>query len=137
MKIVHVSDTHIGFSAYRKVDDETGINQREMDVYRRFAEFTDKAIEIHPDVVIHSGDLFDSVRPSNRAISVALDNLARITAAGIPVVVIAGNHSTPRLRETGSVFKILGARARTQGGLQRHLRAGGPGRPDHPCHTPQ
>jgi DNA repair exonuclease SbcCD nuclease subunit len=107
MKIIHVSDTHIGFSAYRKVDQETGINQREMDIYRRFAEFADKAIEIHPDVVIHSGDLFDSVRPSNRAISVALDNLARITEAGIPVVVIAGNHSTPRLRETGSVFKIL------------------------------
>jgi DNA repair protein SbcD/Mre11 len=107
MKIVHVSDTHIGFSAYRKVDEETGINQREMDVYRRFAEFADKAIEIHPDLVIHSGDLFDSVRPSNRAISVALDNLARITEADIPVVVIAGNHSTPRLRETGSVFRIL------------------------------
>jgi DNA repair exonuclease SbcCD nuclease subunit len=107
MRIVHVSDTHIGFSAYRKVDDETGINQREMDIYRRFAEFADKAIDIHPDVVIHSGDLFDSVRPSNRAISVALDNIARITEAGIPVVVIAGNHSTPRLRETGSVFKIL------------------------------
>jgi DNA repair protein SbcD/Mre11 len=107
MKIVHVSDTHIGFSAYRKVDDETGINQREMDVYRRFVEFTDKVIEIHPDLVIHSGDLFDSVRPSNRAISVALDNLARITEADIPVIAIAGNHSTPRLRETGSVFKIL------------------------------
>lgn len=107
MRIIHVSDTHIGFSAYRKMDPETGINQREMDIYRRFAEFADKAIEIHPDVVIHSGDLFDSVRPSNRAISVALDNLARITQAGIPVVVIAGNHSTPRLRETGSVFKIM------------------------------
>ena len=107
MKIVHVSDTHIGFSAYRKVDDETGINQREMDIYRRFSEFADKAIELRPDVVIHSGDLFDSVRPSNRAISVALDNMARITEAGIPVVVIAGNHSTPRLRETGSVFKIM------------------------------
>ncbi len=123
MKIVHVSDTHLGFSAYRKVDDETGINQREMDVYRRFAEFADKAIETDPDVVIHSGDLFDSVRPSNRAISVALDNLARITAAGIPVVAIAGNHSTPRLRETGSVFKIMehvrGLRAVYSGAYER------------------
>ena len=57
--------------------------------------------------MVHAGDLFDSVRPSNRAISFALDQFARLSEAGIPVVVVAGNHSTPKLRETGSVFKIL------------------------------
>ena len=117
MKIVHVSDTHIGFSAYRKVDDETGINQREMDIYRRFAEFADKAIEIHPDLVIHSGDLFDSVRPSNRAISVALDNLARITAAGHT----GGRHSRQPFHAPveGDRQRVQdpGARARAEGGL--------------------
>lgn len=107
MKIVHVSDTHLGYSAYSKVDEGTGLNQREMDFYNAFERFVDRVLEVRPDAVLHSGDLFDTVRPTNRAISFALEQLIRITEKGIPVVVIAGNHSTPKLRETGSVFKIL------------------------------
>ncbi len=47
------------------------------------------------------------MRPTNRALSFALEQLLRISDAGIPVVMIAGNHSTPRLRETGSVFRLF------------------------------
>jgi exonuclease SbcD len=107
MRIVHVSDTHLGYSAYSKVDEESGLNQREMDFYRAFERIVDKCLELKPDAVLHSGDLFDTVRPTNRAISFALEQLLRLSEARIPVVVIAGNHSTPRLRETGSVFKIF------------------------------
>jgi exonuclease SbcD len=46
------------------------------------------------------------VRPSNRALGFALEQLVRISEAGIPMVIIAGNHSTPRLRETGSAFRL-------------------------------
>lgn len=107
MRIAHVSDTHIGYSAYAKVDEETGLNQREIDVFDSFSQFVDRVIPLKPDAVIHSGDLFDSVRPTNRAISFVLDQFRRITESGIPTVAIAGNHSTPRLQETGSVFRIL------------------------------
>ncbi len=106
MRIVHVADTHIGYSAYRKVD-ENGFNLREVDVYHAFEQFVDQVLEIRPDVVLHCGDLFDSVRPTNRALSFALDQVIRISEAGIPLVVIAGNHCTPRLRETGSVFRLF------------------------------
>ncbi|MDD1768785.1 MAG: exonuclease SbcCD subunit D [Methanomassiliicoccales archaeon] len=107
MRIAHVSDTHIGYSAYSKVDESSGLNQREVDVFDAFTQFTDRVIDLKPDAVVHSGDLFDSVRPTNRAISFVLDHLRRIAEAGIQIVVIAGNHSTPRLQETGSVFRIL------------------------------
>jgi DNA repair exonuclease SbcCD nuclease subunit len=107
LKIVHLSDTHIGYSAYSKVDEKSGLNQREVDVFNAFKEVVDRILEINPDAVLHSGDLFDSVRPTNRAISFAIEQLVRITDKGIPVVVIAGNHSTPRLQETGSVFRIF------------------------------
>jgi exonuclease SbcD len=107
MKVLHVADTHLGFSAYRKVEEETGLNQREMDIYRAFQTCVDRAIELRPDLFLHAGDLFDSVRPSNRAISFTMEQFVRLSEAGIPTVVIAGNHSTPKLRETGSVFKIF------------------------------
>ncbi len=106
MKILHVSDTHLGYSAYRKIADN-GLNQRELDVYDSFAEFIDYALEVMPDIIIHSGDLFDSVRPTNRAITFALTQLLRISRAKIPFVIISGNHETPKLRETGNVFRIF------------------------------
>ena len=106
MKVLHVSDTHIGYSAYHKIA-ENGINQREMDVYNAFEQFVDYALRTKPDLIIHAGDLFDGVRTSNRAISFALNQLLRISEAGIPFIVISGNHETPKLRETGSVFRIF------------------------------
>ncbi len=106
MKILHLADSHIGYSAYNRLD-ENGYNQREMDVYNAFEQVMDFALKNKPDVVLHSGDVFDSVRPSNRAISFVIGQLLRLSDASIPMVLISGNHSTPRLRETGSVFKVL------------------------------
>lgn len=106
MKILHMADTHIGYSAYNKLD-ENGYNQREMDVYQAFEQVVDFALKNTPDLILHAGDLFDSVRPSNRAISFVLEQLLKLSEAGIPTVLISGNHSTPRLRETGSVFKVF------------------------------
>ncbi|MFO7618597.1 MAG: DNA repair exonuclease [Thermoplasmata archaeon] len=106
MKVFHLADTHIGYSAYNKLD-ENGINQRETDVCNAFARIVDIAVSEKPDLVLHSGDLFDTVRPSNRAISFVVGQLLKLSSAGIPAVIISGNHSTPRLRETGSVFKVF------------------------------
>lgn len=106
MRVLHLADTHIGYSAYNKLD-ENGYNRREMDVYSAFGQVIDFALKEKPDLVMHAGDLFDTVRPSNRAISFVIEQLLRLSDAGIPCVIISGNHSTPRLRETGSVFKVF------------------------------
>ena len=107
MRIVHISDTHLGFFAYSRTDPDTGINQREADFYRVFAQAVDMIIDLKPDAVVHAGDLFDGVRPQNRAIDTALRQLIRLSEAGIEVVLISGNHSTPKMRETGSIFRIF------------------------------
>ena len=107
VKIVHLSDTHLGFSAYNKTDPDTGLNQREVDVYSAFKQIIDYILETKPDLVIHSGDLFDSIRPSNRAIREAFRQLVRLSTAKIPTVIIAGNHSTPRQKVTGSIFQLF------------------------------
>lgn len=106
MKVLHVADTHLGYSAYRKATED-GINQREMDAYDAFKQFVDYAIKSKPDLILHAGDLFDSVRPNNRAITFAMDQLIRISEARIPFVVIAGNHEHPKLKETGHIFSIF------------------------------
>ena len=106
MRLVHLSDTHLGHSAYNKTDS-SGINQREADVYSAFNEIIEYILKTKPDLVIHSGDLFDSVRPSNRAIHEAFRQLVRLSRAEIPTVLISGNHSTPRHKATGSIFRLL------------------------------
>lgn len=108
MKIVHLADTHLGYLALPGVQDpDEGINRRQADVFRTWREAVEKAIALAPAAVIHAGDLFDSSRPAPRTVTEALDGLALLRDAGIPVVVIAGNHEAPRFRSGGSIFQIL------------------------------
>jgi DNA repair exonuclease SbcCD nuclease subunit len=106
MKIYHLADTHLGYTAYRKITDN-GINQRELDIYDAFKQCINNALHDKPDLILHAGDLFDSVRPTNRAITFAMEQLLRLQKANIPLVIISGNHETPRLKETGHIFSIF------------------------------
>ena len=107
MRLLHFSDTHLGFSEYHKIDPVTGLNQREQDFYNAWEQVIKDILEIKPDVVVHAGDLFHTSRPTNRAIRIALFSLQQINDAGIPFVVISGNHSTPRIQTTGSIFESI------------------------------
>ncbi len=107
MRIVHVADTHLGFSEYGRVDPERGINQREQDFYDAWNHVIDGILAEKPDLVVHAGDLFHTPRPTNRAIAVAMEGIQRVSGADIPWVLISGNHSTPRIRATGSIFESI------------------------------
>jgi len=108
MKIAHIADTHLGYSAYRKISDN-GFNQREEDVILSFLDAVDKILDLRPAVVIHSGDLFDSVRPTNRIVRIGIEQLLRIYNAKIPLVLISGNHETPKQIYKGSIYSIFEA----------------------------
>ncbi|MFQ5633396.1 MAG: exonuclease SbcCD subunit D, partial [bacterium] len=99
--------THLGYSDLNKIDPVTGINQRESDFYNAWWHAIDKILVLRPDFVIHAGDLFQSPRPNNRAIRVALEGIQKLGEADIPFVVVASNHSTPRIRHTGSIFESI------------------------------
>lgn len=106
MKIVHLADTHLGFRQLHYTDDR-GRNVREQDVYRIFTAAVDLIIKAKPACVVHAGDLFHGYHPSAAALGVALDQIARLREAEIPVVIIAGNHSTPRVAAADHIFALL------------------------------
>jgi DNA repair exonuclease SbcCD nuclease subunit len=106
MKILHISDTHLGYSAYRKIANDN-INQREKDNYISFKKVIDYALDSNPDIILHSGDLFDSVRPNNRAITIAIKQILRLSKNNIPFLIISGNHEQPKLKETGHIFSVF------------------------------
>jgi DNA repair exonuclease SbcCD nuclease subunit len=80
---------------------------RDEDFYKNFYQVIDDILTIKPDFVIHSGDLFNSSKPSNKAISVAISGFLKLEKAGIKTVIIAGNHDTPRLSTTTHAFSIF------------------------------
>ncbi len=106
MRIVHFSDTHLGFQAFDQVTPQ-GINAREQDVYDAFAHTIQRILELKPDAVVHSGDFFHRPSPSNRALTVALEQLRRLCDARIPVYVIAGNHETPKTVFTSPILRAF------------------------------
>lgn len=107
MKFIHFSDTHLGFADYHKIDPVTGINQREQDFYNAWNHMISQILELKPDFVVHAGDLFHTTRPTNRAIAVALEGIQKLSDRGIPLVLVSGNHSTPKIRATGSIFESI------------------------------
>ena len=107
MKFVHISDTHLGASGFGRRVSPAGVNQREEDICHSLAWAIDKILELKPDLVLHSGDLFHSVRPSNRILTFAIKQFLKLSQANIKVVIISGNHDAPKQRALGSVLSIF------------------------------
>ena len=62
------------------------------------AEITGIARDARPDLIVHSGDLFDSYRPGAPDLARCLRALRDLSEVA-PVVVVAGNHDSPVLLE--------------------------------------
>ena len=108
MKLAHIADPHLGIRQYHR-QTPAGINQREADIAQAFRLAVDGVIAARPDAVVVAGDLFHSVRPTNAAIVFAFRQFQRLREAlpEAPIVLIAGNHDTPRSTETGSILRLF------------------------------
>lgn len=106
MKVAAIGDAHLGRS-YLPYVAEPGVNQRERDFEISFESAVDLALAQQPDLVVWLGDIFDHPAPHYRSFRVAQRALARIRSAGLPAVVISGNHDTPRLPGRGSPYSVL------------------------------
>jgi DNA repair exonuclease SbcCD nuclease subunit len=95
----------LGYTRYAKLHQETSRNQREVDVQEAYGRAVDAILERDVDLVVHSGDVFDSVRPATHVIIGFLKQTFRMTREDIPYLVAAGNHETPRLRSTTAALE--------------------------------
>jgi hypothetical protein len=96
MIIAHLSDLHLGFRAYGRV--ERGTDVRERDVAAAFERATHEIVKIGPKVVVIAGDVFDRPDPPAGAV-VALARGLEIMRAALPetpVLMVAGPRDTPR-----------------------------------------
>lgn len=108
MRICHLSDSHLGAGESHPRRDKSGLTLRQVDIINCFIEAVDRIIAIKPDLCIHAGDLFHAVRPSNKIMAIAGEQLHRLTEKhGIPTVLICGNHDAPKLAATGAAIDVF------------------------------
>jgi DNA repair exonuclease SbcCD nuclease subunit len=109
MKIAAIGDAHLGRSylPYTTSAAEGSVNQREWDFERSFEAAVSLALAEKPDLLIWLGDIFDHPAPHYRSFRVAQRALATVRDHQVPMVVISGNHDTPRLPGRGSPYSAL------------------------------
>jgi exonuclease SbcD len=106
MRIGHTADLHLGYRSGNRCTPE-GMNVRESDVAQAFRCAVDGMLAAKVDLVVIAGDVFHRPSPSPAAITFAYRELKRLREAGTPVVMIAGNHESPRTAETGSILRLF------------------------------
>lgn len=89
-RILHLADSHLG--ADLPARPRTNRPRRGDDFVASYRRVLAPALEGGFDLVIHAGDVFDRPRPNNAAMTAAAEPLLEIAAAGIPVVIVPGNH---------------------------------------------
>ena len=107
MRIAHVADPHLGYRAYNRITSQ-GINRREADVFKAFQSTLARVAELQPDIILIAGDMFHVVRPSNLTIQHTFREFAALRAkTQAPVVIVGGNHDSPRSADTGCILDLL------------------------------
>jgi exonuclease SbcD len=88
VRILHTSDWHVGRTIHRRqrLDEARDVLQ----------EIVEIAKSEKVDLAIVCGDTFETFAPSAEAERIVYDTLLALNSAGIPVVLIAGNHDYAR-----------------------------------------
>ncbi|WP_406098817.1 exonuclease SbcCD subunit D [Streptomyces sp. NBC_01013] len=94
MRILHTSDWHLGRSFHR------------VSLHEAQAAYLDHLVttvrEYEVDVVLVAGDVYDRAVPPLTAVELFDDALHRLAAAGVPTVMISGNHDSARRLGVGA-----------------------------------
>lgn len=124
MKIVHTSDWHIGrrWKGIQRFDELEA-------VLDHLAAFIEKE---SVDLVLHTGDVFESRNPPAEAEQLVNRFLIRVGRAGAQMLVIAGNHDDPLRLDARSLLtelvnvQIVGRpRSASRGGVRTLATRGG------------
>ncbi len=87
LRFLHTADWHLGrlFHARSLLEDQAHV----------LDQFVALVRDVRPDAVLIAGDVYDRAVPPPEAVALLDDVLARIVVdAGVPVVMIAGNHDS-------------------------------------------
>ena len=92
---------------YGRMDPETGIHGRVMDFLRRLTDMVDYAIDEGIDVFVFAGDAYKMRDPNPTFQREFARRIKRVADAGIPVVLLVGNHDLPPVQRRATSISIF------------------------------
>jgi exonuclease SbcD len=106
VRLLHTSDWHLG---------RTLVQTSLLDAQETFLDWLlDLAVEREVDAVLVSGDVYDRAVPSTDAVRLLDRTFVRFAAAGVPLVLVSGNHdSAVRLGFGRELSAVAGVHLRT------------------------
>ena len=107
IRIQHFADLHIGMENYGRLDPATGVNGRVLDFLHCFDEVIDYGLEREVDLVIFAGDAFKTRNPTPTYQRAFARRVKRLADAGVPVVLLVGNHDLPTMTQRASSVDIF------------------------------
>ncbi|WP_130777091.1 metallophosphoesterase [Bacillus luti] len=121
LRFIQTGDWHLGYSTknskFKEYEDvpqitaetQSKVNIRQNDVDQRAMELVDVAVEHHADLILNGGDFYDSVWFTNPYITnKGMEICNKASQAGIPHVIIPGNHDLPMNIEKDIELRKLG-----------------------------
>jgi exonuclease SbcD len=106
IRVMHFADTHFGVENYGRLDPATGLNTRLLDFKQALCRAIEIAIERGAQLAVFAGDAYKSRDPSQTHQREFADCIRRLSEAGIPVVMLTGNHDVPNVRGRAHAMEI-------------------------------
>lgn len=110
--LLHLSDIHVGSGFnHGRPNPETGLNTRLEDFARALERCIDRAIAEPVDAVLFGGDAFPDATPPPYVQQIVAGQFCRLVEAGIPTVLLVGNHDQHAQGQGGaslSIYRTLG-----------------------------
>jgi exonuclease SbcD len=108
-----VGDLHLGRRPTR-LPAELGLRPEDLGPEAAWRRAVDEALERRVDAVLLAGDVIERIEDRFRAFAALEDGVRRLSAAGVRVLAVAGNHDVealPRLVQRSAGLELLGAGA--------------------------
>ncbi|MBD0346995.1 MAG: exonuclease subunit SbcD, partial [Coleofasciculus sp. Co-bin14] len=120
IKVLHLSDIHMGSGfSHGQINPVTGFNTRLEDFVNTLSQCIDRAIGLCPhspnaepvDLVLFGGDAFPDATPPPYVQEAFASQFRRLVDAGIPTVLLVGNHDQHSQGQGGAslcIYRTLG-----------------------------
>lgn len=89
---IHMGDEHIDADNHGRINPTTGRNTLWESTFRCLLHLANVAADRKVDAILSAGDLFKTGRPSMEALLLYVEALMPAVSAGIPIVILDGNH---------------------------------------------
>ena len=111
LRVVHFADVHLGVENYGRLDPSTGLSTRLADFLAAIHQIIDAAQQEHADLVLFAGDAYRTRDPSPTYQREFARRIRRLSLAGLPTVLLAGNHDVPNAVGRAHTLEIFGTLA--------------------------